>query len=108
MTIIFDPAMYSLKAIKYAAFDLSSKANVHVELDIDGRIVVRIESNEGGQEKIRALEKEVQHCVFDHQIRIEIGNEFKLIREMIIAQAFAPCDNLEEVIQKVTDDASDE
>ena len=95
MSLIFDPVVYSLKAVKYAAFDCSSKASVQVESDVDGKIAVHIALKEGAQDRMDSLEKEFEDCVLEHQVRIEIGREYKLIRDMIIAQAFAPCDNLE-------------
>jgi His-Xaa-Ser system protein HxsD len=98
----FDPAVYSFKAVKCAAFDCGSKASVDVESDIDGKIVVHISATKQHNRELAHLETEFRRCVLDHQIRIEIGEEFKLIRDMIIAQAFAPCDNLEEIIDKAT------
>lgn len=103
-TLRFDPAVYSVKAVKYAAFDCSSKASVDVESNMDGKIVVHISATREDQCDLDLLETEFKRCVLDHQTRIEIGEEFRLIRDMIIAQAFAPCDNLEEIIEKATDD----
>ena len=70
---------------------------------MDGKIVVHISVTKENQDSMDHLEAEFKRCVLDHQIRIEISEEFKLIRDMIIAQAFAPCDNLEEIIEKATD-----
>ncbi len=39
----------------------------------------------------------IRHAL-DHQIRLDVGKDYKLIREMIVAQAFEPVDNLEEVV----------
>ena len=40
--------------------------------------------------------------LLDHQVRLEVSQEFKIIREMIVAQAFEPCDNLKDIVDTFT------
>lgn len=100
----FDPSVYCLKAIKNAAFDSRNKAGFHIETGPSGKILVWITFKVKEPDSIKSLELDFKNDVLDHQIRIEVGDEFKLIREMIVAQAFEPCDNLEEIIDTLSNE----
>lgn len=103
-SIQFDSSVYSLKAVKNAAFDCSDKASFQIETVPSGKILVSIAPKLKDSEFIESFEMDFKSHVLDHQIRIEVSDEFKLIREIIVAQAFEPCDNLEEIIDTLSNE----
>jgi len=100
----FDSDVYSLKAVKNAAFDYRDKAGFQIETMPSGKILVCITPKVKEPDFIESLETDFKNHVLDHQVRIEVSAEFKPIREMIIAQAFEPCDNLEEIIHTLSNE----
>jgi len=93
----FDGEVYELQAIKNAAYDFVPRAMVRINTK-DARILVEI-LPEDGSSKIGQLCREFIRSVLDHQVRLETSRDYRVIREMIVAQAFAPCDNLEEMLK---------
>lgn len=96
--IKFNSQIYKLQAIKNAAYDFSGKATVQIDVG-SNRIFVEITPKPGFESGIKELISEFINIVLDHQIRIDTYKDYKIIRQMIIAQAFAPCDNLEELVK---------
>lgn len=99
-----DPSVYSLKAVKKAAFDLSQKASFQIETLPSDRISVVLTAKQQNPGSAESLKTDFTDLVLDHQVRIDVSDEFKLIREMIVAQAFEPCDNLQEVVDTLRDE----
>jgi His-Xaa-Ser system protein HxsD len=98
-TIKFDPAVYSLQAIKNAAYDFTSKAFIEIETAHNGFITANIRAK--SEQASDSIADEFKNQVLDHQIRIDTNKEYKTIREMIVAQAFEPCDNLIDIIRSI-------
>lgn len=96
-TLILDQKLFSDIAIKRAAYDLSDVATFDFKRDNDGNFLVEVAPNEG-IEPVDLLRK-FRVYVLDQQIRIEINNECRGLREVILAQAFSPCDNLEDLLK---------
>jgi His-Xaa-Ser system protein HxsD len=101
INILFDTKIYSLRSIKNACYDFSGEC--FFKLDI-------AEEN-GANVKLKTKDPNIKfdlncflNCVLDHQVRIDTENEFKTIREMIVAQAFQPCENLEEIVSLLVND----
>ena len=96
--IKLDTKIYSIDAIKKAAFEYSKTAWINIITEDENQFVnvfVQLKERDNSYDFIKS--KFLNH-ILDHQIRIDISKEFKTIREMIIAQAFEPCDNLKEVL----------
>lgn len=96
-TLILDEKLFSGIAIKRTAYDLSDVATFNLNSDNNGNFLVEIipiKCNESDEilRKFRAY-------VLDHQLRIEINNECRGLREVILAQAFSPCDNLDDLLK---------
>lgn len=94
--IEFDSNVYSLQAVKNAAYDYNAKAWFHIRLNEKGKIIVSVTPK---SEISETLQSDFINHVLDHQVRIDVSGEFKIIREMIVAQAFEPCDNLKEIVE---------
>ena len=101
LTLEFDSKVYSLKAIKNAAYDYTNKATIQIETSDPNKIVVYMTPKSSNSKIIKALILDFKNHILDHQIRIELNAEFKVIREMIVAQAFQPVDNLQEIIDTI-------
>ncbi len=98
----FDSSIYSIKAIKRAISDLSNRAVCSINSENKGKVSVRIDPIKEGIQKDTDIEADFRRMVFDHQIYLEVEEDFKVIRQIIIAQAFFPCENLHEVTDKLS------
>jgi len=102
LNIKFDSDVYSLQAIKNAAYDYSG--NVWISIKISNKkVLVSVKPKESSFIADSFRFDFINH-VLDHQVRIDTGKEFKVIREMIVAQAFEPCENLNLITEKLIDD----
>lgn len=95
----FDSNIYSIKAIKNAAYDYLDKATFQIKANTPDKITVSINPRPKDYNLSDSLMADFKNHVLDHQVRIEVGEDFKNIREMIVAQAFEPCDNLQELVE---------
>jgi His-Xaa-Ser system protein HxsD len=98
LVLDFDAEVYSLAAIKYAAYDFGDRAGFQIELIPSGKIRVLMTPKSDSSQPLHCLVAQFRNHSLDHQIRVDINHECRAIREMIMAQAFSPCDNLREVI----------
>lgn len=98
IVIDFDVAVYSPKAIKRAAYEFSNQANI--EIKSNGSKVISAIISVPNLHVIdnEKFIREFKESVFDHQIRLDVEEDYRTIRQMIVAQAFQPCDNLDEFI----------
>ncbi|MDO8282675.1 MAG: hypothetical protein Q7U10_08685 [Thermodesulfovibrionia bacterium] len=101
ITIEFDQAIYTLKAIKRAISDFSERANSTIENISQGTIRVLIFPIQNKSFNPADIERDFERLVFDNQINIEVEEDFRDIRNIIVAQAFFPCDNIEKIVDKL-------
>jgi His-Xaa-Ser system protein HxsD len=97
MDLEFDSKVITINALKNAAY--SFLGNYEFNFKTNGtNIQVSIAPLKGGsiQPDISSI---FRNAALDHQIRIEVEQEYRVIREMIVAQAFEPCDNVDELVQ---------
>lgn len=59
-------------------------------------VTVRVRENQESADFESAF---MRQCI-ENQVRIDTEFRFRTLRELIVAQAFAPCDNLQEMIEK--------
>jgi len=97
-TIEFDAKIYSKQAVKSAIYDLDIAAHISStslnEKTIQVKLPPPVDCNSSLIEKICK-------AVLDHQIRIDVQKEFGPIRKLILAQAFFPCENLEQLLDEM-------
>jgi His-Xaa-Ser system protein HxsD len=94
----FPKAAYSSEAILNAAYDFSDRAWIKIKEITAENILVQIEIKDFQKIPLEIIIKDFQNQANDHQIRINLAKDTHLIREMIVAQAFDPCDNLDEIL----------
>jgi His-Xaa-Ser system protein HxsD len=92
---------YSHEAIMNAAYDYTEKAVIRIDSITAEKISVTIKFKDIEGFPLSELIDQFTASVLDHQVRININRDTQKIREMIIAQAFEPCDNLEEIVTAV-------
>ena len=98
--ILFYPnSFFTPPALKNAAYRFLSDWQFEFET-IDDKFKVSITSLHKNQNNAEMKEL-FQQAVLDHQIRVDTANDYKLVREMIIAQAFEPCENVGEVADSI-------
>ena len=101
LSISFDSDVYSVNAVKRAVYELKA-SNAVMEINTgadDGSINVVISYKGGDIESVNELINDLRESILDHQIRLDIEEEFRPIRQLIVAQAFHPCDNIQEIIE---------
>ena len=97
----FDSKIVSAEAIKRAAYDYGSMASFDIANKSGGLIRAKIDLMKTTSLEPNEFIQQFRVRVLDHQIRIENFREFKVLREIIVAQAFAPCENLVEIVKKL-------
>lgn len=93
----FDADCYSLQAITFATYDFVGMAFMRIEKSGNKKIQVFLSTKNQSNKDLSDIASSFFESVLDHQVRIKVNNEFKVIREILVAQAFQPCDNLNNV-----------
>lgn len=91
-----DTAIYSIQAIRRAVYDFSDKAEFLIETTSPQKINIKISVKESASPNIV---QDFINCVLDHQVRLDLEKEFGTLREIIVAQAFAPRDDLSKILE---------
>jgi His-Xaa-Ser system protein HxsD len=94
----FDSRVYSIDAVRAASYDFWKTSETTISTS-DSAVIVGFTCD---PEQISNHESHFRQLVLDHQVRIEVFNRTKAIREMIVAQAFAPVENLSEIVEGAT------
>jgi len=90
--VTLDLAIYSLEGIKRAAYWLTGRAYVYVEpADGQATVLVRLAPIDPSSD-LAALAGEFVNRVLDEDLRRQVFEETRPIRELIVAQAFAEAD----------------
>lgn len=98
LSIVLDCNFYSIQAVKNAAYDFTDRVWIHLETKENNDLSISIKPK-NPESSTHLLKFDFINHVLDHQIRIDVGKKFKTIREMIVAQAFEPCENLDEITE---------
>jgi His-Xaa-Ser system protein HxsD len=95
--IVIDLQLTSLKAVRRAVYEFDKFESVVIESKRNGMIQLSIMTEQNHQD-YQTLINQFKQLIQDHQLGIELEEEFHNIREILLAQAFFPCSNLEEII----------
>jgi len=98
ITFEFDAEIYSEQAVKLAIYDLDIVADIFITGNNRRVIQVKLQSQKDSNS---SLKEKIYKAILDHQIRIDIEKETGPIRKLIIAQAFFPCENLDELLDSI-------
>ena len=98
-TISLPAEVYSVKAVQRAAYDLGDVVQASIESCKNGPIEVSFKVTSGDDCQNDEFISRFKQSALDHQVRIDTETEFKTIRQILVAQAFFPCSNLEELIE---------
>lgn len=99
LVLNLDTSIYSLPAIMNAAYDYGEKATIKVEKLSEERILVSLVPKSGHYSSSATLADEFKNLLIDHQVRVMVSRDYQVIREIIVAQAFQPCENLKDIIE---------
>lgn len=91
---------YDLKAIMNAAYDMTDKAVITVNEISADKYVISIVSIDLRPNN-NTIKNEYLSRVLDHQVRIMVDRDTILIKQLILAQAFDPCENLDELLKSI-------
>jgi His-Xaa-Ser system protein HxsD len=98
--MLFDSEIYSIEAIRNSAYDFTDRAWIFIEETNENKIHVSLKLK-NSDSPLALIKDDFINNVLDHQVRVSVKNEFKAIREMIVAQAFEPCANLNDVLNNL-------
>ena len=80
--------IYSIKAITHATYKFTDKCYINITTDQDN-IIVHFKPKEDGV-LLEEVACDFSNEVIDQQVRIDVENDFKGIREEIVKKAFSP------------------
>ena len=101
LSIEVDSNVYSIEAVRNAVYESSMIKNSRIERKEPNSVIIYLDISDRGKEE--SFMKDFFNSLLDHQIRIDLHKKFGIIREMIVAQAFEPCDNLDEITSQLID-----
>ncbi|MBW8039509.1 MAG: His-Xaa-Ser system protein HxsD [Planctomycetes bacterium] len=91
-----DVKLYSRDAILNTTYRFTHKCYINLQkYEEKTALIVFSQKNENNRD-IELLVKEFLNELIDQQLRVDINNETKDIRKMIISEAFAPLENINE------------
>jgi len=94
-----DSRIFNIDAVKRACFELLHVGSFDIKQNESDNYVLAVTARDGLS--IVDIKSLFNKALVENQLRLDTEKQFKVIRELIIAQAFAPCDNLDEVINEL-------
>lgn len=98
-----DPECHSIKAITFATNELAAVAIFRIENTNSGYRVYIKSKNASFSDK-QGIISSFFESIVDHEVRIALNKEFGAIRDILVAQAFQPCDNLKQILNETDND----
>jgi His-Xaa-Ser system protein HxsD len=87
--VTFDPAVFSLDAVKAACYNFLDRVSPEIELS-QGKIVCRLNiDNELSSSALDAYVHNLKKEVLDQDLRLKLKAETESIRNLILAHAFS-------------------
>ena len=95
--LTLDSKSYSLKAVKKCLYWYSDRFSFDIEHNGDGNLKITIDNitENSAEELDDTLIKELKSDLIDFEVRQIINEETDMIRQLLIAKAFAPTDEYE-------------
>ena len=97
MKIDLDVHLYSRDAILNTAYLFTNKCHVDLRSYGDKTAEVIFTQKPNSELEIEVIAKDFLNELIDQQLRVNIDQETKAIKELIIKEAFAPLDIIKEV-----------
>src|SRR4051794_13971800 len=88
ITIVVDPRVYRLSAVKKAAYRLGDRCSAQIESLHDGGIQVRLTAKSENT-PAEAIEPTFLSELLDQELREAIASETERVRNLLLAQAFS-------------------
>jgi His-Xaa-Ser system protein HxsD len=98
--IDIDPQLHSREALLRAAYDLAKIAFFRFERN-NSSIRVWVQSKGTDIPAKQEILSQFFECAIENEIRIKLQGEFKTIRDILVAQAFQPCENLKDILNEL-------
>lgn len=95
--------VYGLDAIFRSCYWLTDRCYVYLAPPAKGLLEVNLVAKEGGVSLTDQLIWKFLNNLIDQRLRIDIGRETRAIREMIVAQAFAETDLIDDRGRVITE-----
>ena len=96
VVLCLDSKIYSLQAIKRASYDFTDRCYITISQVENGKFALSVIIKENVP---NCIIQELMSSLLDHQIRVDLEQEFGVLRTIIAAQAFAPSEDIEEIIR---------
>lgn len=87
---------YPTEVIVRTAYDFTDRLFIHTEPSADGQRATVTLMCKRAEADLAALIGEFTNALLDHRLRIEIASETKMIRDLIVAQAFIEADLIDQ------------
>ena len=88
--------IYSLDAIKRASYEYTDRCYILISQDNYGQISLSVTLKETAPNNTI---QELMNAILDHQIRIDLEQEFGSLRAILVAQALSPTEDIKVIIE---------
>lgn len=93
--LLVDEAIYARSALLKTCYWFTDRCYIFVSRIDERHFAVNLTAKPDGQ-ALETIAGEFENALLDHQLRFEIGRETAVLRELIVAKAFADGDLLED------------
>ncbi|MFN8614052.1 MAG: His-Xaa-Ser system protein HxsD [Vulcanimicrobiota bacterium] len=93
-----DSSIYSVQAVLRAAYWLTERCYFHVTRSAEGHYLVHMAPKSDNPEPLEQIAAEFSTSLIDQQLRIELAESSRTVRDLIVAKAFAEGDLLDDPI----------
>ena len=93
-----DSSIYSVPAVLRAAYWLTDRCYFHVTRKAEGQYLVHLAPKPDNPEPLEQIAAEFSTSLIDQQLRIELAESARTVRDLIVAKAFAEGDLLDDPI----------
>jgi His-Xaa-Ser system protein HxsD len=94
MIITVDLAIYPVELVLKACHAFTARCHVQPRHDGDGRLAIEFKPREE-RDSLRELASEFSNALLDFRLRAIVADETRVIRELLVAQAFCEADLLD-------------
>jgi His-Xaa-Ser system protein HxsD len=95
LRLLVDETIYSREAVLRACYWFTDRCYLFISREAPGRLEVTVRAKPGGP-ALEAVAGEFSNALLDQQVRLDIERETRVVRELIVAKAFAESGVLED------------
>jgi His-Xaa-Ser system protein HxsD len=88
---VVDESIYSLDALLRTCYSFTDRVYIFIAREEDSRFRVHFTERPSGM-PLEVVVGEFENALIDHELRLRVERETRSLRELLLAEAFAPCE----------------